>query len=300
MLQLPPPFANTIALSLETVSDFDDDGPMWKWHNIHTGEHTGTHVDAPAHWVTGKDGWTVDQVPPARLVGPAVVVDVTHEVAADPDFLLSRAHLLAWEDENGRIPDNALGAAAHRLVRPRRRPGDVSERRREQPAHARVRRSRPPAGSPASGRSPGTGSRPSASTRAAGGMDRPFRRTTTCWGPASWVSRSCSSSIGCRPRAPSCSCSRCGWSGGRAVRLASSPSSNGPDGPDRSGAGGRLVGQAVAELGAGHAFGVVGSGNLAVTNALGAAGVPFVAARHEGGAATMADAYARTSGRVGV
>lgn len=60
------------------------------------------------------------------------------------------------------------------------------------------------------------------------------------------------------------------------------------------------VGQAVADLGAGHAFGVVGSGNFAMTNALVAAGVPFVAARHEGGAATMADAYARTSGRVGV
>jgi len=61
-----------------------------------------------------------------------------------------------------------------------------------------------------------------------------------------------------------------------------------------------LVGRSVAELGAGHAFGVVGSGNLAVTNALVAAGVPYVAARHEAGAATMADAYARTSGRVGV
>ena len=61
-----------------------------------------------------------------------------------------------------------------------------------------------------------------------------------------------------------------------------------------------LVGRAVAELGAGHAFGVVGSGNLAVTNALVAAGVPYDAARHEAGAATMADAYARTSGRVGV
>lgn len=61
-----------------------------------------------------------------------------------------------------------------------------------------------------------------------------------------------------------------------------------------------LVGRAVADLGVGHAFGVVGSGNFSVTNALVAAGVPFVAARHEGGAATMADAYARTSGRVGV
>ncbi|MCU1660631.1 MAG: Acetolactate synthase [Pseudonocardia sp.] len=60
------------------------------------------------------------------------------------------------------------------------------------------------------------------------------------------------------------------------------------------------VGRALAELGVGHAFGVVGSGNFHVTNALRAGHVPFVAARHEGGAATMADAYARTSGRVGV
>ncbi len=59
-----------------------------------------------------------------------------------------------------------------------------------------------------------------------------------------------------------------------------------------------LVGRAVADLGAAHAFGVVGSGNFSVTNAVVAAGVPFVAARHEGGAATMADAYARTSGRL--
>lgn len=61
-----------------------------------------------------------------------------------------------------------------------------------------------------------------------------------------------------------------------------------------------LVGDALARLGAGHCFGVVGSGNFAVTNALRAAGVPFTATRHEGGAATMADAYARMSGTVGL
>ncbi|MDN5750764.1 MAG: thiamine pyrophosphate-dependent enzyme [Pseudonocardia sp.] len=56
----------------------------------------------------------------------------------------------------------------------------------------------------------------------------------------------------------------------------------------------------LADLGVGHAFGVVGSGNLRVTNALRARGVPYTAARHEGGAATTADAYARTSGEVAV
>lgn len=61
-----------------------------------------------------------------------------------------------------------------------------------------------------------------------------------------------------------------------------------------------LVGRTLAELGVGYAFGVVGSGNFTVTNALRRHGVPFVAARHEGGAATMADAYARMSGTVAV
>jgi thiamine pyrophosphate-dependent acetolactate synthase large subunit-like protein len=61
-----------------------------------------------------------------------------------------------------------------------------------------------------------------------------------------------------------------------------------------------LVGYTLAQLGVGHVFGVVGSGNFVVTNALRRAGVPFTAARHEGGAATMADAYGRMSGKVGV
>ncbi len=59
-----------------------------------------------------------------------------------------------------------------------------------------------------------------------------------------------------------------------------------------------VVGTALARLGVRQAFGVVGSGNFHVTNALVAAGVGYLAARHEGGAATMADAYARTSGTV--
>lgn len=88
VLQLPPPFANTIPLSLETVSDFDDDGPFWGWNNIHLGEHTGTHLDAPVHWATGRDGCSVDAIPPRRLVGPAVVLDVTERAQQNPDLLV--------------------------------------------------------------------------------------------------------------------------------------------------------------------------------------------------------------------
>lgn len=60
------------------------------------------------------------------------------------------------------------------------------------------------------------------------------------------------------------------------------------------------VGRTLAELGVQHAFGVVGSGNFAMTNALRRHGVEWTAARHEGGAATMADGYGRVSGTVPV
>ncbi|WP_205855617.1 thiamine pyrophosphate-binding protein, partial [Phytoactinopolyspora endophytica] len=60
------------------------------------------------------------------------------------------------------------------------------------------------------------------------------------------------------------------------------------------------VGRTIAALGASHIFGVVGSGNFHVTNALIDAGVPFTASRHEMGAACMADAYSRATGEVSV
>jgi thiamine pyrophosphate-dependent acetolactate synthase large subunit-like protein len=60
------------------------------------------------------------------------------------------------------------------------------------------------------------------------------------------------------------------------------------------------VGRALAERGVQHVFGLIGSGNFAVSNALVAGGATFVAARHEGGAISMADAYAQVTGRVGL
>ena len=107
ILQLPPPFGNTIPASLETISAFDDAGPAWHWHNLHTGEHTGTHLDAPIHWVSGRDGRSVADIDPARLVGPAVVLDHVADVAADPDFLLEPEHFEQWQARNGAFPDNA-------------------------------------------------------------------------------------------------------------------------------------------------------------------------------------------------
>jgi kynurenine formamidase len=105
VLQLPPPFANTQGFSLQEISRYDERGPAWYWNNISAGEHVGTHFDAPVHWVSGRDGHDVSQVPPARLVGPAVVIDKSAECAEDPDFLLEIAHVEQWQREHGPLPD---------------------------------------------------------------------------------------------------------------------------------------------------------------------------------------------------
>ncbi|GAA1293864.1 cyclase family protein [Pseudonocardia aurantiaca] len=105
ILALPPPFANASPFGLTEISRYDDRGPAWYWNDIRTSEHTGTHFDAPVHWVTAKDGEDIAEVPPERLVAPAVVLDFSAQAAADPDFLLEVEHVRAWEAEHGPLPE---------------------------------------------------------------------------------------------------------------------------------------------------------------------------------------------------
>ena len=105
IIQLPPEFAQTAAFQLEELSRYDDRGPAWYWNALEGGEHTGTHFDAPNHWVTGRDGEDVASVPVGRLVAPAVVLDFSVQAAEDPDFLLEVEHVQAWEREHGPLPD---------------------------------------------------------------------------------------------------------------------------------------------------------------------------------------------------
>ncbi len=84
IIQLPEPFGNTARFGLTEISHYDERGPAWYWNDIVTGEHTGTHFDAPVHWVTGKDREDVAQVPVSRLIAPAVVLDFSAEAAAGP------------------------------------------------------------------------------------------------------------------------------------------------------------------------------------------------------------------------
>lgn len=105
-LRLPDPFPNLVDFSLDSVAQFNDAGPFWSHNNIATGEHVGTHLDAPIHWISGKDGKDVASIEPERLIGDAVVLDFTAEAAADPDFLIEVEHIKAWEAEHGPLPHN--------------------------------------------------------------------------------------------------------------------------------------------------------------------------------------------------
>jgi kynurenine formamidase len=104
IIQLPPPFANTRRFELSEVSHYDERGPAWYWNDISTGEHVGTHFDAPVHWVTGKDRIDVSQVPPQHLIAPAVVIDKSRECSQDPDYLLQVSDVEAWQREHGALP----------------------------------------------------------------------------------------------------------------------------------------------------------------------------------------------------
>jgi kynurenine formamidase len=109
VIGLPPIFAASPGVTIEAISEYDSNGPAWYWNTLRFGEHTGTHFDAPIHWITGRDlpDNACDSIPVRRFVGPACVIDVTKEVSADPDFLLTRGCIEAWEREYGRIPRGA-------------------------------------------------------------------------------------------------------------------------------------------------------------------------------------------------
>jgi len=105
ILKLPEPFGNTVPFTLHEISRYDERGPAWYWNDISTGEHTGTHFDAPIHWVTGRDGQDVSQVPLTRLIAPAAVLDFSAQAAADADFLLEVDHIKEWESQHGALPE---------------------------------------------------------------------------------------------------------------------------------------------------------------------------------------------------
>ncbi len=103
---MPPELGQCAPFRMEEVSRYDERGPAWYWNNFSMGEHTGTHFDAPVHWVTGKElpDNSVDTIPVANFLAPACVIDCSAESEADPDFVLTVPFVEEWEARHGRIP----------------------------------------------------------------------------------------------------------------------------------------------------------------------------------------------------
>jgi kynurenine formamidase len=110
VLYLPPQFGkNTPKVAVHEISHYDQNGPFWAWNWLELGEHTGTHFDAPSHWITGKDlpGNTTDTISPQAFVGPVNVIDRSKEAAENPDYLLTVDSIKEWEAEHGAIEANS-------------------------------------------------------------------------------------------------------------------------------------------------------------------------------------------------
>jgi len=81
-------------------------GYFYTANSFCTPEHGGTHLDAPIHFAAGKH--TMEQIPLAKLIGPAVVFDVSLSAARDPDYQLRVEDVRAFEATHGRIPAGSI------------------------------------------------------------------------------------------------------------------------------------------------------------------------------------------------
>lgn len=90
-----------------TTATYEKEGYFMR--SICMPEHFGTHLDAPAHFARGR--WTVDQIPPDRLIAPLVIIDVSPKVGSDPDYTVSVDDIALWERVNGHIPPGAIVVA---------------------------------------------------------------------------------------------------------------------------------------------------------------------------------------------
>jgi kynurenine formamidase len=105
VIRLPEGRGQAWPFRREVISKYDGDGEDAYWNNISMSEHTGTHFDAPVHWVSGQNFPDVSKVPVQNLIGPVAVIDVTKHIDG-PDFLLERHHVEAWCDQYGPLPTN--------------------------------------------------------------------------------------------------------------------------------------------------------------------------------------------------
>lgn len=98
-----PIFPGDPPFTIETVFTVPKDG--FYLELVSEGAHTGTHYSAPCHFHVRAR--CMDELRPADLILPAVVIDVREQVARDPDHIVRVADLKAWEAEHGQMPENA-------------------------------------------------------------------------------------------------------------------------------------------------------------------------------------------------
>lgn len=85
---------------------YTDAGYYYSAYSFSAAEHGGTHIDAPVHFAEGR--MSVDEIPLDRLIGPAVVVDVSSRALANRDYLVSVADFGDWERAHGPIPGDSI------------------------------------------------------------------------------------------------------------------------------------------------------------------------------------------------
>jgi kynurenine formamidase len=81
-------------------------GFFYSANAISTPEHGGTHLDAPIHFAEGR--WATDEIPLERLIGPAIVMDISVQSASDPDYRLDGEDLFDWEAQHGLVPEGSI------------------------------------------------------------------------------------------------------------------------------------------------------------------------------------------------
>ncbi len=105
---LPPGLGQSPPFKLHLISKYDERGPDWYWNWLEVSEHSGTHIDAPNHWITGRNKESVDQIPLERLICPAAVIDVCEKAAENPDYMVTVEDVKNWELVNGELPRGAI------------------------------------------------------------------------------------------------------------------------------------------------------------------------------------------------
>ena len=93
--------------ALDTVSEgVTENGYYYSAYQFCAAEHGGTHLDAPVHFAAGK--WPVEEIPVDKMIGEAIVVDVSEKALPNPDYQATVEDLQAWETVHGNIPEDAI------------------------------------------------------------------------------------------------------------------------------------------------------------------------------------------------